>query len=118
MFEKGTHVSSASVLAAVASTSLPSVAEACSGVLVTTGRTASLSSGFKRYQGLFSSNLQTTIAAAWATAVAASEVPMMTVGSFEPLVASRAMTVTGMSVIELVLIASNMHIGLVATPGR
>src|SRR5271154_5525452 len=51
-------------------------------------------------------------------AVAASEVPMMAVGLLERFCASRTMTVTGMRVMELVLMARNMHIALVAVPGR
>ena len=51
-------------------------------------------------------------------AVAASAVPTMIVGFLPRAAASKPIAVTGMSVIELVLIASSMHIAFVATPGR
>ncbi len=116
-FEPGTHGSAASARSASFPTFSPSVSATVTVAVCETTVPAS-SSGRSRYQGLLSSNLHVPMAKACAIAVAASAVPMIAVGFLLPAAASKAITVTGISVIELVLIASSMHIAFVATPGR
>src|SRR5207253_8350509 len=53
-----------------------------------------------------------------AQAVAMIEVPTMAEGLLDLLAARMAMAVTGISCTELVLMARNVHIALVAVPGR
>ena len=62
--------------------------------------------------------LATMIAETAAQAVAMIEVPTIALGLADLAAARIAMAVTGISWMEPVLIARNMHIALVAVPGR
>ena len=71
-----------------------------------------------RNAGSFSRSLTDVTPATAAHVVAMSAVPMIAVGSFDPAAARIATAVAGMSWMELVLIARNVHIAFVAVPGR
>ena len=58
------------------------------------------------------------IATVAAQSVANNAVPTIAVGRLDPAAARIAIAVVGTSCTELVLIAKNVHIALVATPGR
>src|SRR5437867_10563480 len=58
------------------------------------------------------------IATLAAQSVASSAVPTIAVGLFDPDAARIAIAVAGINCTELVLIARNVHIAFVATPGR
>src|SRR5579883_2059364 len=68
--------------------------------------------------GSFSSNFTTMTAQTNATLVAMNDVPMMAEGLTDLLTARMPTAVTGMSWMELVLMARKVHMALDAVPGR